>query len=259
MSPWRRLDGDPGRLELHPRQPQHFRRAVDADRLARTRPEQLDHPPGPGADVDQPAERALAKRAVDRALDLAFGDMERTDLVPDLGMAGEIAAGGFGPLGADGLGARGVGSEQRPGRRVGPVVDQREHRLDLVGVGQGQEHPAALLAPLEHAGIGEDLQVARDARLALAEHLRQLADRQLHQPQQARRCAAASGRRAPGIGRRAEARQSLDKDIKISLYGQFREAKIIPCRLVGIAAIAARSGLTTRSSRPRLVPAHGPK
>ena len=66
---------------------------------------------------------ALAKRQVDRALDLAFGDMERADLVPHLGMAGEIAVGGFGALGADGLGARRVGCEQglrsrrRPRRR----------------------------------------------------------------------------------------------------------------------------------------------
>ena len=107
----------PGGLELDPGQAQHFRRAVDADRLARARAEQLDHPAGAGADVDQPAERSLAERSVDRALDLAFGDMERADLVPDLGMGGEIAVGGFGALGADRLGPRGIGGEQRVGRR----------------------------------------------------------------------------------------------------------------------------------------------
>ena len=87
MSPWRRLDCDAGRLELDPRQPQHLRRAVDPDRLAGARAEQLDHPAGAGADIDQPAERSLAERAVDRALDFAFGDMERADLVPHFGMA----------------------------------------------------------------------------------------------------------------------------------------------------------------------------
>ena len=69
-------------------------------------------------------------------------------------------------------------------RRIGPRVDQCEHRLDAVGLGERQEHPASLLAPLEHPGVGEDLEMARDARLALPEHLRQLAHRQLHQPQQ---------------------------------------------------------------------------
>ena len=174
---------NPRRLELHACEPKHVRRAVDPDRLARARPEQLDHPAGAGADIDQAAERPVAERVVDRPLDLAFGDVERADLVPDFGMAGEIAIGGLGALGADGLGARGVGSEQRLGCRVGPGVDEREHRLDPFGVGKRQENPAAFLAPLEHARVGEDLQMARDPRLALAEHLRELADGKLHQPQ----------------------------------------------------------------------------
>ena len=76
-------------------------------------PEQLDHPAGAGADVDQPAERTAAERAVDRPLDLALRDVERADLVPHLGVAGEIAVGRFGALGADGFGTRGVGGEQR--------------------------------------------------------------------------------------------------------------------------------------------------
>ena len=113
MSPWRRLDGDPRRLELDPRQPKHLRRPVDADRLARARAEQFDHPPGAGADVDQPPERPLAERPVDRPLDLAFGDMERADLVPHLGMAGEIAVRGLGALGADRFDPRRIGGEQR--------------------------------------------------------------------------------------------------------------------------------------------------
>ena len=105
--------GDARRLELDARQAQHLRRAVDADRLARARAEQLDHPPGAGADIDQPAERPVAERPVDRPLDLAFGDVERADLVPHLGVGGEIAGGGLGALGADGFGPRRVGGEQR--------------------------------------------------------------------------------------------------------------------------------------------------
>ena len=99
-------------FQLHPRQPEHFRRAVDADRVASTRAEQLDHPAGAGADVDEAAEDAVAERPVDRPLDLALGDVQRADLVPDLGVAGEIAVGGLGALGADRLGPRGVGCEQ---------------------------------------------------------------------------------------------------------------------------------------------------
>ena len=62
---------DARRLQLHARQPKHLRRSVDADRIGRARGEQLDHPPGAGADIDEPPERPLAKRAVDRLLDIA--------------------------------------------------------------------------------------------------------------------------------------------------------------------------------------------
>ena len=97
-----------------------------------------------------------------------------------------------------------------------------------LGVRQRQEDPAALLAPLEDAGVGKDLEVARDPRLALAEDLGKLADRQLHDPQQRH---DAQPRRVGErlIGLRAEALGHLDKDIKISLYRQFSRMKIIPC------------------------------
>ena len=233
---------DAGGLELDPGKPEHLRRAVDADRLAGARAEQFDHPAGAGADVDEAAERPLAKRAIDRALDLALGDVERADLVPDLGVAGEIAVGSLGALGADRFGPRRVGGEQCLRRRRPPSSSiSANSGSTRSGLGEGQEHPAAFLAPLENSGIGEDLEMARDARLALAENLRKLADRQLHQPQkredaQPRRI----GKRLEAIGKR-EASQSRDKDIKISLYGQFSRARIIPCALVEIVSYCRRA------------------
>src|SRR5439155_25295475 len=129
-------------------------------RLAGAGAEQLDHSPGAGADVDQTPERPLAQRAIDGALDLALCDMERADLVPDFGMTSEIAVGGFGALGADGLDARSVGGEESLRGRVCPGVDQREQRLDPLRLGERQEYPAALLAPLQHARVRTDLQMA---------------------------------------------------------------------------------------------------
>ena len=84
MSPWRRLDGIPAASS--------FTRASRSMSDERSMPiacwrraaEQLDHPAGAGADVDQPAERLVAERAADRLLDLAFGDVKRADLVPDV-------------------------------------------------------------------------------------------------------------------------------------------------------------------------------
>ena len=110
--------------------------------------------------------------------------MKRADLVPDAGMRAEIAGRGLGAVGANDLQPRHVGGEQRFRAGVRPAVDQHEHRLYPVRVRERQEDPAALLAPLQDPGIGEDLQVARDARLALAKDLRQLAHRQLHLPEQ---------------------------------------------------------------------------
>ena len=186
-------------------------------------PEQLDHPAGAGADVDQPAERPLAKRAVDRALDLALGDVERTNLVPDLGMAGEIAAGGLGPLGADGLGAGGVRSEQRPGRHRRP-----SRRPARTSARPGPGRPGVRntqLPSLRRSSTPASARIFkwRDTRGWLwPSTCASSPDRQLHQPQQGddaqpRRV----GERLESISKR-KSWQSLDKDIKISLYGQIR-------------------------------------
>jgi putative hemolysin len=49
-----------------------------------------------------------------------------------------------------------------------------------------QEHPAALAAAFGKASVAQDADMARHARLALAEHLRKLAHRKLHRAQQPR-------------------------------------------------------------------------
>ena len=57
----------PAASSFDPGEPEHVGRAVDADRLPRGAPEQLDHPAGAGADVDQAAERT-DRRALGRSL-----------------------------------------------------------------------------------------------------------------------------------------------------------------------------------------------
>ena len=185
MSPWRRLEAMPAASSLT-----RASRSISDERsmpiacAARGPNSSIIRPVPVPMSTSRPSGRS-PERAVDRPLDLAFGDVERADLVPDLGMAGEIARR------RPRRGRRGPRRVARHRRRTAPASAasaqrsiKREHRLDALGVGQGQEHPAAFLAALEHAGVGEDLQVARHPRLALAEHLRQLADRQLHDPQQ---------------------------------------------------------------------------
>ena len=59
-------------------------------------------------------------------------------------------------------------------------------------LGKADEHPRPFPRPLDQPCIGEDLQVPRHARLALAEHQRKLADGELepaderHDPQPGR-------------------------------------------------------------------------
>ena len=135
-------------------------------------------------------------------------------------MGGEIALGGGGAVGADGGEAGGVGGG--PGIlavELRPALERGEERLDPARIGEAEEHPAPLLAALGEAGLDQDPDVARDPRLALAEHLGELADRQLHRPQQGedaqpRRIA----QRAEDFGGGGGGREHGDKDIKISLY-----------------------------------------
>ena len=66
-------------------------------------------------------------------------------------------------------------------RELGILV--RQHAAEIAGepragpaMGATVEHPAALAKALEQARIGQELEVARDPGLALAEHLGELAD-----------------------------------------------------------------------------------
>ena len=47
-------------LDAGPRQLQHVERQIDAEPAFGLRPEQFEHPPGTGAEIEQAAERAFA-------------------------------------------------------------------------------------------------------------------------------------------------------------------------------------------------------
>ena len=126
--------------------------------------EQFDHPPGAGADIDQPADRLVAKRRGDRLLDLAFGDVERADAVPGRRH-----------------GPRNSAPRPRRGRRAPPRAARRRRRTRparsasahwsiasnkgsaRAGVGKHQEHPAAFLAPRDEAASAR-MRTWRDTR-----------------------------------------------------------------------------------------------
>ncbi len=99
-------------------------------------------------------------------------------------MSGEIAGSRFGAIGAHRHEPRAVGGELAGGDGVVRRIPQSDKRIDECRIAQLEKHPAAFLAPLDQVGVGEDLEVATDPRLALRKDLRKLADRQLHLPQQ---------------------------------------------------------------------------
>jgi hypothetical protein len=135
-------------------------------------------------------------------------------------MGGEIALGGGGAVGADGGEAGGVGGG--PGVlavELGPAFEGGEERLDPGGLGEAQEHPAPLLSALGEAGLDQDPDVPRDPRLALPEHLGELAHRQLHRAEQGEDPEASGiAKGTEDLGGGGCGREHGNKDIKISLY-----------------------------------------
>ena len=96
----------------------------------------------------------------------------------------EITRRRLGTVGADFGQPDRIGIEHRAAVVVEALVDEVGERIGDRSAGQREEHPAAFLVAVDQPRIGKDLDVARHARLALAEHLRELADRQFHRPQQ---------------------------------------------------------------------------
>jgi hypothetical protein len=67
-------------------------------------------------------------------------------------------------------------------RRVGRIEPGKEpprHLRRDRAVGEAKKRPASLAEAFHQAGVGEQLQVARDARLRLPQNLGQVGDRQL--------------------------------------------------------------------------------
>ncbi len=111
-------------------------------------------------------------------------------------MAREIELGAGLARGADRGKAAHVARAQRGEGRVlalcrsqHPVRRGQHRRIAVVQPGF-QEHPAAFLALFRQPRLAQDADMARDARLALAQHFRQFAHRQLHARQQAQQAQA---------------------------------------------------------------------
>ena len=217
--------GETGAFQLHARVGQHVMAEIKAEGAIGAGREQFEHAPGAGAEVDEERERPLAEGFVDSGLDLLLGDVERADSVPLAGMFLEIILRGFLARLVDGLGAGAVSGEDGVGG-VEARDDRGGERRLVAAVGETEEHPAALAEAPDQAGLGHQLQVPADARLALAEDLGEVLDVELapgeeRQDAEPRRLASGA-KQAQGVGARQAcsggAAGASSSDIKICLY-----------------------------------------
>jgi predicted small lipoprotein YifL len=184
-------------IELRPGEAKHFWTAVNANRVVGFRAKQLDHASGARANINQPPNRS-AKHGLHTVFHCTVGDMKRPDRIPLVGMLDEILSRRRGTISANSSKACCVGS--------GPVIafisfgsiKQREEWQSKGRRCGGEENPAPFLAANGESRINEDADMARNARLALAENLRKLTHRELHRAQQSHNPEACR------IGKRAE-------------------------------------------------------
>ncbi len=120
--------------------------------------------------------------AIERRLDPLLRSMQRADPVPVGGLLGEIGGGLPAPRLARGLEPGPVGGQSRVGR-IEPADKVAGEGAALVG--EAEERPGPLALALGEARLDQELQMARDARLRLAEDRDQLADRELRLVEQA--------------------------------------------------------------------------
>ena len=157
---------------------QHVEREIEAEPALDLGAEQFEHAAGAGAEIEQRAERRAGERRADRRLDRLVGDVQLADAVPLGGMAAEIGLRGGGARGPHGGQPLAVA---RDGRIAGiEPRDQLARELGAAAVlAEAEEGPGAFAEPLDQAGLGQQLEMARDARLRLAQDVGEIGDRQL--------------------------------------------------------------------------------
>src|SRR5208282_6301763 len=160
----------------------HRRTLVDADGSRRARGQKLEHPPGAGAEIEQIAERFFADHGEERRLHALLRSMQRADRVPIRGALGEISRRLPAPRLARDFEAGAVGVDGRIGRIEAAKEIARERAARF---GQTEEGPGALALPRGETSFDQKLQVARDARLRLAQNGYKLAHRQFGRFQEA--------------------------------------------------------------------------
>ena len=185
MSPWRTLQlRIPARSSRLRASASMSWREVDAEAALDLRPEQLEHAPGAGAEIEQRAERPVAEGGADRGFDRFVGGVQPADAVPLGGVAAEIV-----------LRRRGAAPRAPPASRsrsramigIGRIELFDEPRTSSAlgaALAAAEERPRPLAEPLDQAGLGQQLEMAGNPRLRLAQDFGELRHGQFRLGQQ---------------------------------------------------------------------------
>ena len=138
--------------------------------------EQLQHPAGAGADIEQIGHALQLDEALERGLDLLFRYVQAANRRPLMGVAGKVCGGVPLAVTLD-LGQAHTIAERRR------IIDG--HQLDqpvghrFATARQPIEDPIAFPKPLEQAALAQELEVPGHARLTLPQNRGQLGHGQL--------------------------------------------------------------------------------
>ncbi len=208
----------PGTVEVGAGDGEHLERLVEAESVLDPRAEELEHPPGAGSEVEHRAVRLAGQGGDDRLLDPLVGDVQAADPVPAGGVPGEVLPRRLRPLGAHRAQPLAVVGDRRVG---GVEVGQRpaDDASARPDVGEAEERPRPLRRAGHQAGLGEQLEVARDARLRLAQDLGEVRHGELGLGQQ---------RQDPQPGRLPGRLQGLVEGVERQAWGRCGAGRLVP-------------------------------
>ena len=169
--------------------------------------------------------------------DMALLSSEHVDVAICTRRNQTFHADAFRAVGADRIEALRILLEHGAALRICPGRDQADQRAGAVGVGNGEEDPASFLAPLDDSGVGKDSDMPGDARLALVQQLRKLADRKLHSRKQ---------RQDPQPGGIRHGLEQVGKRERVHIQATYKEFFIWSNAVVWGCHLAAAG----RASRP---------
>lgn len=160
---------------------EHLRTDVNTHRPVRKWSDQLQHPTGARACIQEILNRCWGQKSQNRGLDILFRCVEGADTLPLIRIGAKV--------GRSDLRARGAHMGKACAvcflrAWISQGRDCLAKLCPLPPVGRATENPAPLLESLHQAGLAQKLEMARDTRLALADNFDQFADRELGLAQQ---------------------------------------------------------------------------